>query len=97
MSLEELSASINANLKTRYEANPKLIKTLDENKIFRSRPVESIGQLKKIDILKRGEGGNIMEMVLVGTDATIKVLTEYNIRFLLQPKQHIKGKDNIIL
>jgi len=97
MSLEELSASINANLKTRYEANPKLIKTLDENKIFRSRPVESIGQLKKIDILKRGEGGNIMEMVLVGTDATIKILTEYNIRFLLQPKQHIKGKDNIII
>ena len=47
MSLEELSASINANLKTRYEANPKLIKTLDENKIFRSRPVESIGSLKK--------------------------------------------------
>lgn len=97
MSLEELSASINANLKSRYEANPKLIKTLDENNIFRSRPIESIGQLKKIDIIKRGEGGNIMEMVLIGSEATIKVVTEYNVRFLLQPKQYIKGRDNIII
>ncbi|HHW67997.1 MAG: putative rane protein [Defluviitaleaceae bacterium] len=97
MSLEELSASINAHLKQRYEANPKLIKVLDENNIFRSRPVENIGNLKKIDIVKRGQGGNIMEMVLVGSKATIKVLTEYNIRFLLQPKQYIEGKDPIII
>lgn len=97
MSLEELSASINANLKSRYTANPKLIKTLDENNIFRSRPIESIGQLEKIDILKRGQGGNIMEMVLVGSKSTVKILTEYNVRFLLQPKQYINGKDNIVI
>ncbi|WP_058486641.1 SpoIID/LytB domain-containing protein [Defluviitalea phaphyphila] len=97
MTLEELSASINANLKERYEANPKLIKTLDENNIFRSRFIENIGNLKKIDIVKRGQGGNIMEIVLIGSKATIKVLTEYNIRFLLQPKQHIKGEKQIII
>ncbi|NLM13706.1 MAG: SpoIID/LytB domain-containing protein [Epulopiscium sp.] len=97
MSLEELSASINTNLKQRYAANPKLIKVLDENNIFRSRPVENIGTLKKIDIVKRGQGGNIMEMVLIGSKATIKVLTEYNIRFLLQPKQYIEGKEPIIM
>lgn len=97
MSLEELSASINANLKQRYAANPKLIKVLDENNIFRSRPVENIGTLKKIDIVKRGQGGNIMEMVLIGSKATIKVLTEYNIRFLLQPKQYIEGKEPIVI
>jgi len=96
MDLEELSASINANIKQRYQANPKLIKLLDENNIFRSRPVENIGQLKKIDILKRGQGGNITEMVLIGSKATVKVLTEYNVRFLLQPKQYIKGKDHIV-
>lgn len=96
MDLEELSASINANIKQRYQANPKLIKLLDENNIFRSRPVENIGKLKKIDILKRGQGGNITEMVLIGSKATVKVLTEYNVRFLLQPKQYIKGKDHIV-
>lgn len=96
MSLEELSASINANIKQRYEANPKLIKVLDENNIFKSRPVESIGELKKIDIVKRGQGGNIMEMVLIGSKSTVKILTEYNVRFLLQPRQYIEGKEKII-
>ena len=33
-----------------------------------------------------------MEMVLIGSEATIKVVTEYNVRFLLQPKQYIKGR-----
>ena len=95
MTKEELTAIIQANLKERYKAKPKLIKTLDENKIFRIRPIESIGELLDIQVYKRGQGGNIMELVLVGTENTIKIATEYNIRFLLRPKQYIKGKEPI--
>ncbi len=97
MTKEELTAIIQANLKERYKAKPKLIKTLDENKIFRIRPIESIGELLDIQVYKRGQGGNIMELVLVGTENTIKIATEYNIRFLLRPKQYIKGKEPIFL
>ena len=97
MTREELTASIEANLKERYNAKPKLIKTLDENKVFRIRPVESIGELQDIQVYKRGQGGNIMELVLIGTEKTIKVTTEYNIRFLLRPQQYLKEKGPILL
>ena len=91
MTNEELSASINANLKERYEASPRLIKTLQVDGVFRSRPVESIGKLVNIEVIKRGEGGNIMTMRITGDENTILVSTEYNIRTLLRPKQYVEG------
>ncbi|NMA83410.1 MAG: SpoIID/LytB domain-containing protein [Epulopiscium sp.] len=97
MTQDELSASINANLEQRYSAKPKLVKTLDENNIFRIRPVQHIGELQDIQIYKRGQGGNIMEMILIGTEKTVKIATEYNIRYILRPMQYLSGKNPIIL
>lgn len=89
---EHIEASINANIGKRYTVQPKLIKTLDENEIFfRSRPIEGIGTLKDIGIYKRGEGGNITEMIIEGTAGIVKVATEYNIRLLVTPVSHREG------
>ncbi len=88
---EHIEASINANLGKRYKEQPKLIKTLDENGIFRSRPIDSIGALVDIGIYKRGEGGNITEMIIEGTAGIVKVVTEYNIRLLVTPVSHREG------
>ncbi|MDR1538329.1 MAG: SpoIID/LytB domain-containing protein [Clostridiales bacterium] len=95
MNAAELAASINANLKARYDAAPNQIKTLMESGVYRSRPIESIGELKDIEVTERGQGGNIMEMRLTGTKAAILVQTEYNIRALLSPVQHISGGNAI--
>jgi len=95
MTNEEISASINANLKDRYEASPRLIKTLQDDGVFRSRDVENIGELVNIEVVKRGQGGNIMTMKITGTENTILVSTEYNIRMLLRPKQYIDGESPI--
>lgn len=84
MTTEQLSNSINSMLKSRYTANKWAIKTLVDG-VYRSREIESIGMLEDIEITKRGEGGNIVEMVLVGSEHTVKVLTEYNVRVLLKP------------
>ncbi|MDR1559174.1 MAG: SpoIID/LytB domain-containing protein [Clostridiales bacterium] len=97
MTSAELTASINVNLKQRYEAAPALIKTLIDGKNFRSRPIESIGYLRDLEITKRGEGGNIMEMRITGSNAVILVETEYNIRALLQPKKNTANGGDIVI
>jgi len=93
---EELAAAINANLLTRYNANPNLI-TTQVGDIFRSVPTETIGQLIDIEVIERGQGGNIMRMKITGTEATIIVATEFNVRFLMPPMQHIEGGEPVVL
>lgn len=97
MSADEISKSVNAGINKRYSANPNLIKTLDKDRVFRTKEIKDVGQVEKIQIHKRGEGGNIMEMIFYGSSDTIKVLTEYNIRTFLSPMQRIEGGDPIII
>ncbi|WP_304941964.1 SpoIID/LytB domain-containing protein [Vallitalea guaymasensis] len=92
---EHIEACINSTIGDQYKKQPKLIKTLDENKIFRSRPIDSIGSLKDIGIYKRGKGGNITEMIIEGSEGIVKVATEYNIRLLVSPVSYIEGKETV--
>jgi len=97
MDNEEISAAINANLRTRYDAAPRLIQTLQPDGVFRARPVDTIGNLVNIEVLERGQGGNIMTMRITGSENTILVSTELNIRSLLRPTQYFSGRDPIRL
>ena len=81
----DLSASINATIATRQTANPAMIQALNANGEPTGSLVSSIGQLVNMEITRRGQGGNIMEMILTGTEATVRVQTEFNIRALLNP------------
>lgn len=89
---EQIEKSINHSIGSRYNAQPKLIKTVDENNLFRSRPIESIGEFVDILSWERGEGGNLTEMIIQGTDAIVKVYTEYNIRKLIAPYSYTEGE-----
>lgn len=97
MKIDEISESINRNLKNRYEANKQLIKVKQSNGRFISEPVERIGEVKDITVNKRSTAGNLMELIIEGTETTILVKTEYNIRALIKPYQYIEGRDDIIL
>ena len=98
MTAAELSASINSSLRSRYEANPKLIQTFDaKDNIFKSTPIDSIGDLKAIEVIERGQGGNIMKLKITGSAATILVQTEYNIRMLLKPARVMEGGRDIVI
>ncbi len=97
MGYDELSAGINASIASRYAATPFLIKTLQPNGAYRSRAIESIGELKDLSVTRRSKAGNIIELKLEGTEATVLVQSEYNIRTLLSPKQRIEGRDSIVL
>ncbi len=85
LSAKDLKKSIDQNLGTRYAANPKLIQTLQSDGRYLSVPVDTVGQVKEIQITGRKTGGIITEIVIVGSKNTVKVMTEYNIRMVLAP------------
>ena len=91
MGAADIAASINDNLNSRYAANQALIKTLQADGSYRSRSIESIGDLVDLEVVKRGEGGNIMVMKITGTSAAILVQTEYNVRALIRPTGNNAG------
>lgn len=90
MTGKEIETAINTNLRTRYNASPNLITTL-QGGIYRSVPIESIGTLKDMQVITRGSAGNIVKLKIVGSTATIMVETEYNIRMLIPPVQYVAG------
>ncbi|MFP4697689.1 MAG: SpoIID/LytB domain-containing protein [Eubacteriales bacterium] len=97
MTKEQLSKSIQNYLEERYLVAPKLIKVLGDDDKFRSRPIESIGELKDIKVYNRGESGIITEILIIGTQRTYKVATEYNLRHILAPKKYSQDEEDIIL
>ena len=97
MSAAELAASINKQLESGHSLNPNLIRVYGEDGQWHSRPVSSVGNLRDILVLSRGEGGNIMELRISGDEAEIKIATELNIRKLLRPARTSSGDRDIVI
>lgn len=70
-------------LQERYAANKERILTMDQNGNYVSEPIHNLGQITDLYIEKRGAGGIAKELVIVTDQQVIKVLTEYNIRYIL--------------
>lgn len=86
MSQTDLSFAIETNLGKAYAASPHLVKTLQEDWEFKSRPIEPLGRIRDIKVLKRGEGGNIMGLKIEGEKNTVLLRTEYIIRTVIRPE-----------
>ncbi len=87
MSMSELTTSINENIYSRYCADPSHIKVLrDDNWV--SEEIQNIGSLCSIEVVKRSTGGDLMCIILHGTNETVKVDNELNIRYLLSPRDN---------
>lgn len=91
MSTKEIENVIDATLANRYKANPELILTMtkkgesQKDSVYESIPIETVGTIKDITVLKRESSGMISELLITGSKNTIKVRKEYNIRALLAP------------
>ncbi len=70
-------------LAQRYTAAPGFILTKGEDDTWESRQPGPIGTLQEISITERNAGGNAAELVIVGSEGTYAVRTEYNIRYIL--------------
>ncbi len=72
-----------AQLQKRYEANPKRVLTLNGEGEYVSEPITELGGIQELSVSLRGAGGVAAELLIVTDKQTIKVLTEYNIRCIL--------------
>lgn len=79
-------AEIISRVKARYQANPSLVLTKKkgmEEDYFVAEEIGEIGEIKEIEICRRGPGGVAEELLIVGSKATLKIISEYNIRSVL--------------
>lgn len=85
ISVEDLSNILNKRIASRYSVNPQLILVENKDGEFESKEISSIGTIQDITVIHRNEGGVLYAVVIKGSKATIQVMTEYNIRYLLAP------------
>lgn len=69
-------------LQKRYAANDELILTWKDG-AYVSEPIGELGDIKDIYIEKRGSGGVADELVIETDTGKIKVISEHNIRYVL--------------
>lgn len=82
--VEELDEEIMlARIKERYASNPSCVLTKTEGEYYVSEPVENLEEVKELSIVKRGAGGVAEELVITGDSGTYKIISEYNIRYIL--------------
>lgn len=83
LSLEEIGQNINAKLGERSRVAGDKIQVKQPDGSFGAQPIEQIGTLKSVKIKERGSGGVAVMAQVKGSEATIRVYSEYNIRLLL--------------
>ena len=69
-------------LQSRYEANSKLVLTLEDGEYI-SKEIGTLGNVTELRVEKRGIGGVAEELVIVAESGTYKVISEHNIRYVL--------------
>ena len=70
-------------VRKRYESNPSLILTQNKNGEFESKEITGLGKIMDLEVNKRLSGGVADELVITGSEAVIKVISELNIRYVL--------------
>lgn len=90
MSGEQLTAAINHNLAQRYREQPEFILTKEGDSYNSIEiPRNPLGRLIDIRVLRRGAGGNIMDLEVEGSNGSYRIMKEYNIRFTLRPVNYL--------
>lgn len=83
-----------SRLKERYASAPAFVLTKAEGDYYVSEPIGKPGKIRKIEIAKRGAGGIAQELNIETEKATYKVLSEYNIRYVLcDEKSAVRKQD----
>lgn len=82
VSLDQIRQNVATWAKTRAQRSEEGI-LLKEGDSFVHQEVDSIGEIQKAEIQLRNTGGAVQELLLTGSDGTMKVTYEYNIRLML--------------
>ncbi len=92
--VNELEAErLSERLQARYKAAADKVLTLIQEDVYESREPASFTKVYDILILKRRAGGVIDELLLKTNKGDYKVISEYNVRYLLNDGGSIKKQD----
>lgn len=81
-------------LRERQKAAPSNVLTKAEGDYYVSEPIQKLGKIKRLEITKRGAGGIVQELTVEAQKGTVKVLSEYNIRYVLcDTKSAVRKQD----
>lgn len=83
---EQMLDTINNHLYERIQAMPENILVLNSEGEYEKKAINSVGDLKSIEVTKRGDSGIIEEMVLKGTEETVLIKGQTNARALFSPE-----------
>lgn len=81
----DIKTAIDKSLLTRIRIVPSLITVKDESGNFVEREISTVGDIVNITVGERSVSGILKSVIVEGTQATIKITGEYNIRLLLAP------------
>lgn len=86
MTYQQLSQTINTNLKITYANSTQSVLT-KVGSGWESKPIpSSIGNVSDIYVDERGSSGVVVSLVIVTSSGTYKIINQYNIRFTIRPK-----------
>ncbi len=94
ISLGDIENNINTKIGGRCQAAGEKIQVRQPDGTYKPQQINGIGKLKKIKIKTRKSGGVVNMAVLVGTEATVRVYSEYNIRMLVFHENAIVKKND---
>lgn len=87
--------AITENILNMYKTEKYFIKTLQDNK-YTYNPVNDIGKLKDVNVVKRGQSGNVMEVEFVGEKHTILLSTDQIIKSAFKINSVINNNGEIV-
>lgn len=82
VSLEQIAKNVSTWAKERARRSENGI-LLKDGDTYVHQEVDSIGTIEEAVIEKRNTGGAVQELLLIGSDGTLKITYEYNIRLML--------------
>lgn len=94
ISVEDMGNNINERIGGRCQASGEKIQVRQPDGTYAAKQIDSIGKLKRVKIKTRKSGGVAYMAVIVGTEATVRVYSEYNIRMLLFNENAIVRKND---
>ncbi|MDR2167610.1 MAG: SpoIID/LytB domain-containing protein [Clostridiales bacterium] len=85
LTAEQLGRIINGNLPRLAQVRPHNFRPLDTPQ-FPPGFAMNIGDFRGMEVGARGRGGNVNELIIHGSAASLRVITEFSIRELLTPQ-----------
>ena len=89
LTLEQLTDVVNANIAKISKSSPANVYVLGKNSEYAQAYVENVGNVKRIEVGDRGEGGVLDSIIIYGSEKTVKIYKELNIRKVF----NVKGYD----